>query len=822
LYRLQEDSSWSLAHALLSRGPVTQVSYADGIVFASTKNGLFQSNDNGRTWNSSSSPLGKDIPVNGVVQIAGGREFAASSKGLFTRVGHTSDWMLVATLPRDVPVSSIGSTESGDLIIVTPSSEGTNQPNIYQSDDSGQNFHQLPRLPYPSLALHVAIVGNDVFALPDHGAFLLSNDRQSWKSEDSLAARVVFNIVKRGQDGIAAMTPENIFLRPLSSGSWTQLHVQIAGATSAWFDPNHPEVVVAISGGGLSWNSDIFEATRAVQHWMLDRPLAFQAVFSICQIPSSPNQPATLLVGTDYGVYLLVDKLHRPGFVARSWRTAAEVWDRDVKEPWFWIVSVLISAVTAYLSAVLAIILLAWKGVGDWIGIDWLLSLVTKPMEIFPRLMRWVLFFGYRERSLKLPELVEASDRYFGLPATFTGGVTVNPDAEGSGLHNAIAKSLATSNCLLIQGEGGAGKSTVLARLTWLGLQQRLPGVLKNCLPIYVSSSSYEGDLVQAVSDTLKRRNGLPVDRHGEIVREQLQAGKILVLFDGISEIEGDKAKALARMVAQVSDKEMQNSWFVFSSRPLRRTPDALPIARLEPLNLEVIERIYLPTRTDLDTEQRQQVLRQLSSFGTQAIEPLLLTLATNDSLDNTIATKKADLFERYFRRILRVQGEREQIAWQGWKKMLETFADWFMLDTGRRGFGLPHRVLVRLMGGGVGSRSLLGTIGAEYGLTFENEISVLEQLASIGILTSGIRWHFRHDSFEAYFAAGRILAGSEEDDPVDLQIWTGPFAKDFLPVIEFLGEMGTRDLVKMFLKQNSQIPGIWREVLDQKTAYSA
>jgi hypothetical protein len=294
------------------------------------------------------------------------------------------------------------------------------------------------------------------------------------------------------------------------------------------------------------------------------------------------------------------------------------------------------------------------------------------------------------------------------------------------------------------------------------------------------------------------------------------------VLFDGISEIEGDKAKALARMVALVSEKEMQNSWFVFSTRPLRRTPDALPIARLEPLHLEVIEQIYLPTRTDLDPDQRKQVLRQLASFGTQSIEPLLLTLAINDSLDNTIATTKADLFERYFRRILRVQEERDEIAWQGWKKTLETFADWFMLDTGRRGFGLPHRVLVRLMGGGVGSRSLLGTIGAEYGLTFESEISVLEQLASFGILTSGIRWHFRHDSFEAYFAAGRILAGLEEDDPVDFQIWTGPFAKDFMPVIEFLGEMGTRNLIKMLLKQNPQIPGIWREVLDQKTAYPA
>jgi hypothetical protein len=110
-------------------------------------------------------------------------------------------------------------------------------------------------------------------------------------------------------------------------------------------------------------------------------------------------------------------------------------------------------------------------------------------------------------------------------------------------------------------------------------------------------------------------------------------------------------------------------------------------------------------------------------------------------------------------------------------------------------------------------STGLLRKIEAEYGLTFENELSVLEQLASVGILSSGNRWQFRHDTFEAYFAAGQILDGLQEDGYTDLQIWTGPAERDFLPVIEFIREMGTPKAVETLLTQYPQ-SRLWRSVL--------
>jgi hypothetical protein len=808
-----QNGAWILTHAMLSRGPVASLSYGNGIVFASTKNGLFESEDLGRNWKPSAQPLGNAVVINGVVSPA--NDFAATEKGLFTRADRKNSWSLVPIDNQNSPIASIAATDGGYLVVVLTSNPGANQPGtLYEATDrAGLAFVQLPNLPYSSATARVAVVGDEIFALPDRGAFRLSADKKSWTPEDSLAGRFVYSIVRRGNDSLAALTPESIFLSPeSSSGVWTPLHNQIQSAFAAWFDPDHPEVVIAGAGNGLFWSSDIFDPTRIVGHWTPDRPQAFASVLTLCRVPSSSSQPASLLAGTDYGVYLLVDKVHRETALGRNWRRAAQIWDRYSKEPWFWLAATAGSAISAYLFAVLAVLLLAWKGIGRWIGADWLLALVTKPMEFSPRLLRWVLFLGYRKRLMALPEVVTAREHYFGLPAQVPGGTEITPDAEGTALHKTIASSFANTNCLLLQGEGGAGKSTVLAKLASLGALGLLPGVLKTCLPVYVPASFYEGDLIQAISDALKRRDGVPLDRHGDIIRQQLQAGNMLVLFDGVSEIEGDKSKVLARMFALASDEELQESWFVFSTRPVKRLPDGLPVLQLQALKLDIITRIYLPGRSDLDDEQRERVHRQLVSFDSGPIEPLLLSLAINDSLNSTLASKKADLYERYFRRILRVDADSSQLAWEGWRTVLQTFADWFMLDTGRRGFGLVHRVLIRLMWTGT-TTGLLRKIEAEYGLTFENELSVLEQLASVGILSSGNRWQFRHDTFEAYFAAGQILDGLQEDGYIDLQIWTGPAERDFLPVIEFIREMGTSKAVETLLTQYPQ-SRLWRAVL--------
>ena len=368
LYEL-ENGNWVLKHLILSRGPVMQVSRGGEIIFASTKNGLFESQDNGRTWKASAAPLGRGVTINGEVTVGPSSDFAATGKGLFFRSNHEAPWNPVPLDTVSAAVSSIAVTNSGKVVVVRDPVPGASfSHSIYESGRSGSvPFHRLPALPYPSQNVRITAVGEEIFALPDRGAFRLSADESAWVVENSLAARVVFNIVKRGDEGIAVMTPENIFLRGTSPGEWSPLHVQIASATGAWFDPQHPEMVIAISGNGLFWNSDIFEPRRAVDHWTPDRPLAFGAIFSICPIPTSSNQPASFLVGTDYGVYLLVDKVRRRGIVERGWRRVSDIWDSYSKEPWFWIVGLLISGVTAYSSAVLAVLLLAWKGVGGWI-----------------------------------------------------------------------------------------------------------------------------------------------------------------------------------------------------------------------------------------------------------------------------------------------------------------------------------------------------------------------------------------------------------------------------------------------------------------------
>jgi hypothetical protein len=122
---------------------------------------------------------------------------------------------------------------------------------------------------------------------------------------------------------------------------------------------------------------------------------------------------------------------------------------------------------------------------------------------------------------------------------------------------------------------------------------------------------------------------------------------------------------------------------------PLGRTPDVFD---LQPLQLDTVENVYLPC-FDLSSDQRAKVLRQLQVFSSRPIDPLLLTKAVADSLGANPSKTYSALFERYFRRLLKIEQD-QNVQWEGWRYCLETFADWFLLSSGSRGVGMPHASL--------------------------------------------------------------------------------------------------------------------------------
>jgi hypothetical protein len=282
----------------------------------------------------------------------------------------------------------------------------------------------------------------------------------------------------------------------------------------------------------------------------------------------------------------------------------------------------------------------------------------------------------------------------------------------------------------------------------------------------------------------------------------------------GLSEIEGEKKKSIDEIMRTVHDNDMRSCRFLFTTRPVRGIPSDVPALELLPLNLAMIDAIFLPSRTDLVPEQRDQVIRQLGIFRDDQIDPLLLTLAIDDSSDPSISDMTSGLFTRYFRRLLRLESSDQETAWQAWKFVLEIFADWFMLSPGKRGVGLQHRQLVQHMTAYEGTGTLLGSIQAVYGLSFPNENSLLDHLASARILEKGARWRFQHDLFEEYFAASRIVALVEDGRPLVLNAWSGASPADFANVIDFIKQFASADVLNLLIR--SELPKTWRDKLSE------
>jgi len=74
--------------------------------------------------------------------------------------------------------------------------------------------------------------------------------------------------------------------------------------------------------------------------------------------------------------------------------------------------------------------------------------------------------------------------------------------------------------------------------------------------------------------------------------------------------------------------------------------------------------------------------LTRRNGESNRPIEPLLLVMALEQGSAENVSSTRAQLYERYFRRLLRV--ENNQIAWEGWRTALEELANWFLINTGK------------------------------------------------------------------------------------------------------------------------------------------
>jgi hypothetical protein len=492
----------------------------------------------------------------------------------------------------------------------------------------------------------------------------------------------------------------------------------------------------------------------------------------------------------------------------------SEFYEKYHQSVWFWPLSILGGFIITYILGMTALLLLAWRRGSMIFSRTLLISVAAKPLLIAPGLGRRILFLGYKQRLIKLRAIKQVSKDYFGLPAEDSIGL-IPLDPTGETLHERIAQALGPQQPVLLVGKGGAGKSTVLSRLAYLAIEERLPTSLRGFVPLLVPASYYSTTLVQAIADTLRARDGVAVDE--EIVKVQLQSGKFLILFDGVSEVITSMQQSLDEILKTAHHADYRSCRFIISTRPLSSTPAGVSSLHLHPLTLDVISDIL--KHSNLHAGRRNQVLRQLQYFGQKPIAPLLFTMIMEAYEDQRVSSNRSQVYERYFRELLRVS--KDDNLWSGWQKALETLALHTLINTGRRGVGLPHEHLMNLLGEkkveGQTIESLPKRLYRLYHLPVKDELDLLNQLQGAGLLHRGRRWRFAHDTFEEFFAASYIVSYfdlNEEWPALDKWKESQELEQAFSEVLEFVREIMDKPSKERLM--NVDLPMSWRDCLTE------
>lgn len=640
------------------------------------------------------------------------------------------------------------------------------------------------------------------------------NGYMSYMDEDDLRRIGGVNTLKVGRDGrtVWVQSPDGGVYWRTAGRSWGALSINDPDppeVNDLLVDPYESGVLYAGTKEGLYWTSDDGET------WNLALGSGTRSRSEVKSIVYHPRWRVPLVVmNTDVGFVALLREDPNTGCLSML----KTLYSEYHKATWFWPITVLGSFFSAYVLSMAALLLLAWRGGSRIFSRMWLISIAAKPLLKAPGLGRWALFLGYKRRLVRIRGVDKASKDYFGLPAEGVSGEAILPDPTGESLHKHIAEVLGPQQPVLVIGKGGAGKSTLLARLVHLALKRQLPSSLRGFRPLLIPAVYYEESLTKAIGNTLRERDGVAVD--DKMMEAQLQTGKFLVLFDGVTEIQRDKQQGLQEILRTAKNADFRNCRFLISTRPLDYTPAGVPAFQLQPLNAEVISDLLLP-RYGLGRERENQVSQQLQSFGKKPIEPLIFFMAIGQSRAEQISANKSQLYQRYFRRSLGV--ETNDTFWLGWETSLGKLAQWFFLDTGNRGVGLPHKRLVDLIAGKAddnqGSEKLIEALQRRFHLPVKDELDMLQQLEAAGLLQGGRRWRFAHDTFEEYFAASRVLSYLEDEEQWQIfDKWTGSRGseREFIDVLDFLRERLDETTRQQILAL--PLPDKWRDYLEHET----
>ncbi|QJE95200.1 NACHT domain-containing protein [Luteolibacter luteus] len=234
------------------------------------------------------------------------------------------------------------------------------------------------------------------------------------------------------------------------------------------------------------------------------------------------------------------------------------------------------------------------------------------------------------------------------------GKLTQKPDFEEI---SGVAILSRRKQLLLIKGDGGFGKSTLLRRLAEIE-SKRTVGGHGSLVPVIMRSTSIVADdasiLEMAAATTSKINKSM---RDAGFTQSDLNEGNVLLLIDALDEASSDSQKQLLSAKVAKFHADFPKCKIVLTTRPhsfIGRCPFLSSFEEWNVLPLEIKEAQKLlniaAKNKVIPVEKTAEVLRQLNQIHGIEINPLLVTImtATADAQRKDIPANITELFAKF------------------------------------------------------------------------------------------------------------------------------------------------------------------------------
>jgi hypothetical protein len=411
--------------------------------------------------------------------------------------------------------------------------------------------------------------------------------------------------------------------------------------------------------------------------------------------------------------------------------------------------------------AILLMIFLSTRLISILLKLDlWGLKQIAPAFYLFVPLGRWKLYRRYRKRLRTgaglTKDLSHGVTHYIDLP--FTSDRPIRTDVRLSD----VFATLRLDQRVIVEAEGGRGKSTLCQYLARRCVERRDLFGGKLLEPVVVDGLTYTGDMVAAITSAL-RKDRAYVNK--TIVESQLAAGNLLVIFEGFSEIREAYLKPPASTDLPKFIADNPNTPFMITTRT--SLPAELQQAMVEPLTIRLCdldattERTFLSNCLERGEEQVESLIKHIKErFNDLPRIPLMLKLvAVIYEESGEVPKNTAELFSRYTEKLLRDEATGIKHTTGLHYAVNYLVSQTYLRSGGDRGFTENRGVeLLREIKDDLEARNIK-----------LSPLDLLDVLKRAGLYKrAGRRLKFFHDSFESYFAA-RALESDFSDGKYEM-----------------------------------------------------